>query len=275
MTISEWLAQTTNTLANERIPSAQLDSELILTHTINRPRTWLHAHGEDKLDDRQVEIANARVRLRQDHTPIAYIIGHKEFYGRRFMVSPAVLVPRPETEQIIELLKELSPTDQSLPGIVTKRLVDVGTGSGCLGITAKLEFPDLDVTLTDYSRHALKVALKNSKILHANVSMLESDLLTSYPYQPEIILSNLPYVDKSWDNSPDIEHEPAIALYADDDGLALIKQLIEHSEHRLAPSGLLILEADKRQIESIATFAQKLSFKMLGRREFAIALQKV
>lgn len=273
MTISEWLRDATNELADAMFTSPRLDAEVILAHTIRHPRTYLHAHGDDTLEDRHEEVANARIELRKDHVPIAYIIGHKEFYGRRFHVSPAVLIPRPESEQLIDLLKQYMPNTKALPDIASKKLIDLGTGSGCLGITAKLEFPELQVTLADISRHALTIAEKNAQQLGAEVDMLVSDLLATYPHSPDIVLANLPYVDRSWDVSPDIYHEPAVALFAEDNGLAVIKKCIEQCQRRMKPHGLLLVEADTRQLDDISHTAKQHSFKEVDRTEFAIALQ--
>src|SRR5690606_787546 len=121
------------------------------------------------------------------------------------------------------------------------------TGSGCLGITAKLEFPELDVTLLDISRHALTVAEDNAKRLQADIKTVRSDLLQSYPLKVDFILANLPYVGKDWEVSPETKHEPATALFANDDGLALIYRLLQESPSRLNPKGTLFIEADPRQ----------------------------
>ena len=131
MIINDWLRTSVDLLNTKGIPSARLDAELLLSHTLRKNRTWLHAHGDEALDVRAQEIANARLDLRLDRVPIAYIIGHKEFYGRRFAVTTSTLIPRPESEAMIELL-------QTIPMKPRSKLVDVGTGSGCLGITAKL-----------------------------------------------------------------------------------------------------------------------------------------
>ncbi len=251
MTISEWLSAATARLNKASIDSARLDAEIILAHTLNKPRTYLHAHGEEKLDPWRWEIADARLALRLEYTPIAYIIGHKEFYGRRFSVTPATLIPRPESETIINLLKVVA-NQPELPFSSSKpKLVDVGTGSGCLGITAKLELPELEVTLLDISRHALSVAETNAKKLQAKATTLRSNLLQNYPYEATYILANLPYVDTSWQVSPETHFEPSEALYAADDGLALITELIEQIPGHLAAGGYAFIEADPRQHATI------------------------
>ena len=273
MTITEWLRDATNELADAMLPSPRLDAEIILAHTLRKPRTYLHAHSDDELSPRNEDIANARIDLRMDRVPVAYIIGHKEFYGRRFQVNPNVLIPRPESEQLITMLKQLLPATAALAGIAPKRLVDIGTGSGCLGITAKLEFPELEIALTDTSRHALTVAKKNASLLNAEVETFVSDLLFDYPYSPDIVVANLPYVDKSWDFlSPELANEPDEALYADDNGLAIIKRCIEQVAARAKPDTLLLLEADTRQLDAIVSYAREYKFKERLRDEFAVAL---
>ena len=273
MTIAQWLKQATDELADDLLPSPRLDAEIILAHTLKRPRTYLHAHTDDEVSLRDIDIANARIELRKDRVPVAYIIGHKEFYGRRFTVTPSVLIPRPESEQLITLLKSQLPNSVALPGIARRRLVDIGTGSGCLGITAKLEFPELEVALTDVSRHALQVAEKNAASLGAEVETFTSDLLLDYPYSPDIIIANLPYVDRSWEQSPELVNEPAEALYAEDDGLAIIKRCIEQVAVRSKPDALLLLEADPRQLDAITSFGRAHGFKEVARDDFALALR--
>ena len=105
-TVKDWIDDATRQLQHASIPSARLDAELLLAHTIRKPRTWLHAHTDDTLESRQVEIAQARLDLRLDRVPVAYIIGHKEFYGHTFKVTTATLIPRPESEILLELLEE-------------------------------------------------------------------------------------------------------------------------------------------------------------------------
>lgn len=273
MTINEWLREATAELNGVGIESAHLDAEIILSHTLRHPRIYQHAHDDEEIDPRLVEIANARLNLRLDRVPIAYIIGHKEFYGRRFKVTTATLIPRPETEAMIELLGEIVPTN--LPLLPqTLRLVDVGTGCGNIGITAKLEFPELDVTLLDISTHALNIAEKNAELLHADVQTLRSDLLGGYPFQPDIILANLPYVDVEWDVSPETTKEPSEALYAAKNGLALIDKLITQAVSRLVVNGYMLLEADERQHASIIQTAKENGFTMTATRGLIICLQK-
>ncbi len=272
-TIASWVNAATKQLLEAGIASARLDAELILTHTIRKSRTYLHAHGDETIDVRYLDILDTRLALRLDRVPLAYIIGHKEFYGRSFKVTPATLIPRPESETMISLLKETVQQPKLPLSKEVLRLVDVGTGSGCLGITAKLELPDLDVMLLDTSRHALNVAEDNAKRLSAKVATLKSDLLQSYPFQANFILANLPYVGEDWEVSPETRHEPSEALYANDDGLALIYRLLEEAPSRLAADGSIFIEADLRQHSAIKEFAKERGYTLQAAQDLLLVFR--
>lgn len=255
MIISEWLKIATKSLKTANIPSARLDAELILANTLRKNRTYLHAHLDEEIDPRRFDIANARLDLRLDRVPIAYILGYKEFYGRRFTVSPSVLIPRPESEDLISLFLELTASE-----IAEKVLIDVGTGSGCLGITAKLERSNLSVILSDISKPALNIAEKNANALNADVHIQQQSLLNGQLKPVDYIFANLPYVDKNWDVSPELQYEPEIALFAEDEGLKLILQLISQALRCLTSEGLLFIEADPQQHNRIINEAVKNGF---------------
>lgn len=269
--IKDWLADATRQLTNVGITSAKLDSEIILAHTLRKSRTYLHAHDDEPISGRQLEIADTRLLLRLDRTPIAYIIGHKEFYGRLFRVTPSTLIPRPESEDIISLIKETLPQTSLLQ--TTKKLVDVGTGSGCLGISAKLEMPELDITLLDISKHALNVAQQNAKQLRADVTLTHSDLLTNFPFTADYIVANLPYVDPEWERSPETSFEPELALFANNHGLHLILKLLQQTPSRLTKAGLLLLEADPRQHAAIIKEAKTRGLLLKEARGFILSFQ--
>jgi protein-(glutamine-N5) methyltransferase, release factor-specific len=264
MNISAWLDHAIKQLREIGVDSTRLDAELILANTLRKNRTYLHTHPENDIDPRRVDIANARLRLRLERVPLAYILGYRDFYGRRFTVSPQVLVPRPESEAIIELLKELG---------VSGKLLDIGTGSGCLGITAKLEIPKLNVILSDISQPALRVARQNAEKFQADVALIKSNLLRAVPGKFDIIIANLPYVDRSWQRSPETNHEPALALFAKDEGLALIYQLIDQLPAHLSPSALIFLEADPRQHGAIIAYAGSRQLQHKLTRGFIVVLQ--
>ncbi len=269
--IKDWIISATTQLSVADIISARLDAEILLADALKKDRTYLHAHPDQILDEQQLNDADGYITKRLNRIPIAYITGYKEFYGRNFTVTPATLIPRPESEDIITILKDiLSPTNYHLP---TTNLIDVGTGSGCLGITAKLEFPNLNVTLTDISPEALEVASQNAKTLSADVKILQSDLLKNYPDQLDIIIANLPYVDESWDRSPETNYEPALALFADNGGKALIEELITQAKKILHSSGYLIIEADPDQHPDLINYAEKHSFTVIQQANYIIVFK--
>ena len=256
--IKDWLKSATKELRALDIKSASLDCEIILAHILDKDRAYLRAHDDEKLNKFQILRANFLLNKRKKRLPIAYITNQKEFYGRKFFVNKHTLIPRPESEDIIEILKQILPS--STFHIPCSNLLDIGTGSGCLGITAKLEFPEIEVTLADISLPALRIASKNAKTLSADVTFCKSDLLNSIKTHPNIILANLPYVDKSWERSPETNFEPKSALFADDCGKLLIKKMLQQA-HRLQSKGdLIIFEADPEQHDDLIKYAKKLGY---------------
>lgn len=275
-TISSWLKSAAGRLDIAGIPSARLDAELIMAHTLEKDRTWIIAHGEDEINALFLPAAEMALNDRAKRKPLAYIFSYKEFYGRDFWVNEHVLIPRPETETLIDIAKELSLPEKSY-------VIDVGTGSGAIGLTLKEEISAIyDIMLVDISDMALQVAKHNNRnLFHLDkVHYLQSDLLSAlepenanHPYV-NLIVANLPYVDRTWERSPETDHEPALALFADDGGIALIYKLIAQAPHLLVMGGYLLLEADPIQHEAIVTFAKKHGLKHVESRDYAVLLQK-
>jgi len=266
--VRDWIYEASQQLSAADIPSAHLDAEIILAHVFEKDRTYLHAHPEQIISSDNCNIANKLLKKRSQRIPLAYLFGYKEFYGRKFHVNKHTLIPRPESEDIINLLK-----DYKIPGKI--KLADVGTGSGCIGIAAKLENPELDITLIDISQEALEIAKKNASSLAVKVSFICSDLLTNYLDRPDIIIANLPYVDKTWDRSPETDYEPSLALFADDNGLQLIKALLIQASDKLERGGIIILEADVAQHKDIIEFAKLKHFSMTKTQGYAIIFEKI
>jgi release factor glutamine methyltransferase len=259
-TIKDWLYDANNQLSRVGISSAKLDSEIIFAYVLGKNRTYLHAHFNQIIDKRVVRGANAQLQKRLNHIPIAYITGFKEFYGREFIVSPEVLIPRPESEDIIEILKQILPS--TTYHLSPTKLVDVGTGCGCLGITAKLEFPFIEVCLTDNSKSALIIAKQNAKKFKIIVNYHHGNLLEKFAEIPDIIIANLPYVDSSWERSPETDFEPKAAIFADNNGLSYNQRLIDQASNKLKVGGYLLIEADPEQHSHLCEYANKRAFRL-------------
>ena len=214
--------------------------------------------------------------MKESKKPKAYVEGRAEFYGREFLVTPDVLIPRPETEAMVDMVLSLAGKPY-LPGVVVPdavlpanpRILDVGTGSGCVAVTLKLELPGAEVTACDVSEKALKVAVKNAEKWgmdgeETGVEFVKSDLLSALKKRDDfdLIVANLPYVDRSWGwlDEEVLGYEPEVALYAEDGGLEVIFRLLEQAQNR---TRFLILEADPCQHERIVSFAEKRDYKLL------------
>ncbi len=201
------------------------------------------------------------VNRRCSGEPLQYVIGCWDFYGREFLLSPSVLIPRPETEQLIDIVLE-----QTLPD--SPSILDVGTGSGAVGITLALEIPDSNVTGTDISSEAVKQAQENAMLLHAkNFTAVTDDLASGQPGPFHVITANLPYVPSG--ELPGLQgevrdHEPHLALDGGDNGTSLILRMVEQSLGLTVSGSFLILETDCTHEESVPAFFQRHYWKRVG-----------
>ena len=254
MTIREALTRAAGQLAaNPHLqPTALADAILLLLHTLHIERATLLAHPERVLDRGAQAAYQALLNRRLAFEPIQYILGEQEFYGHALRVTPAVLIPRPETELLVEAVLARLPHDRPV------QLVDVGTGSGAIAIALAHALPLAAVTAIDLSAAALAVASDNVARHHldARVRLLHSDLLDSLPHPPlyHAIISNPPYVPSGDEQSlhPQVrDFEPAQALFAGSDGLAVYRRLIPQAYEALQPGGLLALEFGYGQGDSL------------------------
>ena len=218
--------------------------------------------------------------------PAAYQKGLADFYGREFIVNPNVLIPRPETEAIVDTALNLLGKSY-LPGVKPSearlaqnaKVLEIGTGSGCIAITLKLEVTELDIVATDISDKALEVARANVERFNVvdTITTFETikiarTLLDGITERFDLIIANLPYVDENWDwvDKKALSYEPSLALYAEDHGLKLIFRLIKQAQERRVPS--LILEADPCQHNDIVNFAAKRGYSLIEKRGFVLLL---
>jgi release factor glutamine methyltransferase len=233
--------------------NAHRDAERLLLHTLQIPRTTLLAHPTRELSAIEESLYESNIARRLKNEPIQYIIGEQEFYGLPLKVTPAVLIPRPETEHLVEaVLQRLAP-DQP------HRIVDIGTGSGAIAITLAVHLPQANITAIDLSPEALKVAQANAET-HAvgnRINFLQSDLLAAianeFPY--DAIVSNPPYIPES--DSPTLhpevrDHEPHTALFSGSEGLDIYRRLIPQARALLKPNGFIALEIGHGQREALA-----------------------
>ncbi|MCQ3937787.1 MAG: peptide chain release factor N(5)-glutamine methyltransferase [Chloroflexi bacterium] len=238
-------------LAEYQGETAELDLQLILAHVMEVPRSWLLAHLDSPLTPPQVDSANdAFARLRAG-TPLPYILGHWEFYGLDFDLTPNVLIPRPETELLVE--KAI----QWLGSSPERRTVaDIGTGSGVIAVSIAMHVPDARILATDISIKALKVARHNAQKFHVHhkIDFLQCDLLPQHidPLPTDshfdLICANLPYIPtQTLHGLPVYGREPTLALDGGEDGLDLFRRLLALSTEWLAPRGALLLEIEAAQ----------------------------
>lgn len=245
--------------------NARIDAEVLARHALGWDRARLVADGRDPMPaDVGVRFATL-IERRATHEPVAFITGHREFWGLDFDVSPDVLIPRPETELIIEAVCERRGDRAAV-----RTIVDVGTGSGCLAISLAREFPDARVVATDISAAALTVAARNA-LRHGvdrRVTFVRGDLLEPVQGPVDVIVSNPPYVPAGVELSPDIvRFEPSVALYSGHDGLTLVKRLVGCAASRLAPDGLFVTEFGFGQDDEVIAFARTAGWRDVAIKE--------
>ena len=325
MKTCDFLKSSSLRLRRAGVDSAQLDAELILAHVLSKSREWLLAHVDEEITPEILKQVQDDIGRRLSGEPLVYITGKKEFYGREFIITPDVLIPRPETEQIIELLapqthpakhekvsvaKPIDPDravrvtrggaapknvlfveqkflgadraagpehPEDEMGFAKPHILDIGTGSGVIAVTLALELPSAHVFASDISEPALKIAKQNAETLSAEVEFIKSDLLQNICNKNfDIIVANLPYVDKNWSwlDKSALAHEPEIALFTEDNGLELIKRLIRQAPAHLNTNGVLVLELDPCQMSVVKKYAEKHGFDVVNEQPFCLVLQR-
>jgi release factor glutamine methyltransferase len=236
----------------------QLDAEILLCKALKKDRTYLRAWPELELNQQLIEEFKQLISLRQQGHPIAYLIGAKEFWSREFILTPDVLIPRPETELLVELGLNLTPKDKPC------KIIDLGTGSGIIAITLAAEKPNAEITATDFSPAALGVAKRNAaKHKIHNIRFYRSHWFEAIPPGKfDLILSNPPYVaayDPHLDEG-DLRFEPTTALISGSNGLADIKTIAESARLRLGYGGYLLFEHGYNQQDAVQKLLQSLTF---------------
>jgi release factor glutamine methyltransferase len=264
--LKDALTSAVDRLAAAEVPSPRLNAELLLMFTIGCDRSYLYAHPERELSDDEQRRYEQALSQRARGIPAQYITGHQEFWGMDFIVSPAVLIPRPETEHVIETVLELQKSDLGLRTAALKtnpvgsevqgprsdvrslRIVDIGTGSGCIALAVAKELPSAEIHATDTSPEALEVARANTARyqMEARIQFHQTDLLTGLePGTFDFVVSNPPYVGECEADLVQLEvrkFEPRRAVFAGPTGLEVIERLIPAARDVLKPGGWLVME---------------------------------
>ena len=269
-------------LAAAGCDTPRLDAELLLAHRLGQERTWLYLHLSDPLDENQANKFEALLHRREQREPVAYIIGRKEFFGLEFEVNPQVLIPRPETELLIETALQiydlrfthrgplapiydlnLNPNLNSQFTIHNSQftIADIGTGSGCIAIALAKNLPSASILAIDASPEALQLARRNAERHEAagRIIFRQGDLLASLAEPVDLIVSNPPYVSRPElaVAMPEVrQYEPRQALDGGEDGLELIRRLLPQAKEKLNPDGHLLVEIGSTQGQAVTQLAK-------------------
>ncbi len=251
---------------------ARRDAETLLLHVIDKDKAWLLAHLDDELSEDLAALFTEWVRRRHKGEPIQYILGKTEFYGLPFRVTPDVLIPRPETEHLVEKAIELAGS------FAAPRIVDVGTGSGAIAVGLAHHLPSAQITATDLSDAALAIAQENARAsdLAERIRFLNGDLLAPVAGETfDLVVSNPPYVPSTERSSLSVEvrdYEPEVALFAGNDGLDVYRRLIPAAFAVLSSNGFLLLEIGHGQAEVVGQLLRSTGFDDI---DFAPDLQGI
>jgi release factor glutamine methyltransferase len=262
-------------LREAHVPSFTLAAELLLLHVLGRDRTWLYAHPEEQISSADVQRFFALIARRANGEPTQHLTGKQEFWGLEFEVTPDVLIPRPETEHLIEValdrlaVRELrAGRKQPLTG-EGLQIADIGTGSGCIAIALAKELPAAIIYATDISSAALVIAQRNV-VRHDTtnrVRFLECNLLDGVPTGLDLIVSNPPYIGRRESASLMSEvrdHEPEIALYGGEEGYEFYADLITQSAAHLKPGGVLVLELGHNSLPAVQPLLEAPAWTNVG-----------
>jgi release factor glutamine methyltransferase len=263
MTIREALANGSADLKSAGIESSSLDASLLLAHILNTTRTALLAKGTDEIAQDYLAAFRALINRRLNGECTAYILGKKEFMGLEFIVNPSVLVPRPETETLVETVIATAFAVSARTSSI--RILDLCTGSGAIAISIKSKMPQAEVWAADICGKALETAKTNAaRLLPANfVKFYMSDLFAALlPSQFSVIVSNPPYIptEEIKTLATEVRNEPLLALDGGHTGLEIIGRIIGDSPEFLRRNGILLMEADPRQMKNIAALLEKKGF---------------
>jgi release factor glutamine methyltransferase len=244
---------------------SRLDAQMLLLHVLQKPtndRAWLMSHDADELTMAQQQVLESLVQRRIKGEPVAYIVGHKEFFGLNLAVTSDVLVPRPDTEVAVEWALEIIPTTQA------STVLDLGTGSGAIGLAIKANRANSTVTLLDASQASLAVASSNAVSLGLAVHTLQSNWFQNVPNNErfDLIVSNPPYIADGDAHLAALKHEPLMALTSGVDGLDAIRRIVQDAPRYLKRGGWLLLEHGYDQAVAVRALLLAQGFKQVNSR---------
>lgn len=238
-----------------------LDAQVLIAHILDKSRSWVISHSEIILTTNQIDLLKDALTKIESGVPLPYILGSWEFYGRKFLITPDVLIPRPETELLVE--KALFWVNNSYQTSSNSKIIcaDVGCGSGCIGISLAAESPQIYVIASDISYPALQVTSKNASLhsVNSQIEIIQCDLLPPISQKFDVICANLPYIPSNILHELDVyKKEPTLALDGGADGLEIIELLMNISLHRLAKNGLMLLEIEPDQGSTLIELARNI-----------------
>lgn len=265
-TVQYVLQKGTEWLEARGAEGARYSMQCLMSHVLQCDRTWLYLHFEDAIPEPQLTRLRGLLRERGRGVPLQHLLGCTEFYRRNFRTDARALIPRPETEELVELALKLAPRR---PGM---RVLDMGCGSGVIGISLALELAELqpDVVLADVSAAALSLALENATALGAKVRTYAGDLFAAWQPTPEnavqppagfdLVLANLPYVPDGETVSVEVSHDPATALYGGADGLDVVRRFLRELPRYTTAGALVMLEVGHDQGDAVCDFMRSLGY---------------
>jgi release factor glutamine methyltransferase len=254
LTVIEVLKAASGHLQKHSSDSARLDAEVLLAQALGLRRLDLYLQFDRPLSDDELSRYRGLIAKRAHGDPVAYLVGHKEFMALDFEVTPAVLVPNPDTEVLVQ--RAVSIARQANDPL---RVADIGTGSGCIAIAIAHYAPAVEVWASDVSREALEVASRNvaRHSLHERVHLACGDLLDPLPGQFDLVCANLPYIAPGAELPAEVTTQPAVALYANEKGAALVLRLLEAAPARLKPGGRLLVEVSPAIVGAVTEAAAR------------------
>lgn len=257
-TIKQFLRNAQEILTKAGIPDPRLEPEIMVSNILQIKRHMLYTSQDTNMPKHATDALSKIIRRRLRREPLAYILGHQEFYGIDLLVGPSVMVPRPETELIVERSISLCSQMSDADGLV---VADVGTGSGGIAIAIALHLPQAKITATDISSEALDVAATNIRMhkVEERITLCQGDLLATIEAPVDAIVANLPYIctNRLKEVQMEVQMEPVLALDGGPDGTVLNRRLLWEAKEKLSPRGVILLEIDPEQQRSLAAVARR------------------